>query len=675
MVDAGVALAGDDPRAEHVALFDRAAAHPLDHVVEHVLVRADLDDLLLAGGVDDRFVAELALVVVVDQRQERVEDAALRRPEDGLELAVAGELEQREHLGAALVDVLVLLVLGVGEHKALAERLAAGVLVGVAELERVVLHAGHDRAPAAAGDLVEADLEAERLAPPEEEDPVGALGRERRRVGGRELFVVAHEGGVEAERQRALAGREIVALEDALEEVQHARQHGADPLVLLGDAAVDLRDLAADAREGGGGLLGVALAGGIEARFEGVAHLAEDRRIARHEAADVRRVVGVAVDEGELRVDELRRRAHQIDGGEAEAVTEAEFLFEVVRVGTPRQLVELSFQLGERRRRARAALDRGHVEGVDAHRLVVEVGTVLFGVGELAQVRALDAEAQGLQDADGAPEEPLLAGDARHREGDLEALFPRLDPHDRGVGAFDAEHHFETRGDALGVEVGDFAPVDPRRRRVEADRDAPVELAVRGLELFDGELRSGLLPGAALGDLLDDEHLAVGERFGFVDDEPQDAPAGHELADRQRIEFVALDVGHQQRVGTLQLLQTGLALDVEQQRQQILKFVRGNALEEVGRHHPFQRLVAGLEFRGLGTQQTVDGNLAHKQLPCLDLPAGGPAEKLKFPGHHFYIIINNGTLSNSRPNFFRQKYKKSQYETQSHQNGDRRPPL
>ena len=79
-----------------------------------------------------------------------------------------GRVEDAHHLRAALVDVLVLEVLGVREHVVLAEE-------GVRHRDIVVARLREDGAPAAPGDVGEADVVAEAAAPEEERDAEGAL--------------------------------------------------------------------------------------------------------------------------------------------------------------------------------------------------------------------------------------------------------------------------------------------------------------------------------------------------------------------------------------------------------------------------------------------------------------------------------------------------------------------
>ncbi len=196
-------LARHDPGAEQIAAPPRQLGDLLDHDVMHVFVRAEFDHLVLAIIVDDGRVSGHPVPGHKDV-EEGAGDPVLQLVEtDGLDGLVVGGIlsspqvggvEQHHHFGAALIDVLVLGMLGMGQDKIFPEQ---GVGVG----DQIVLAAGNDRAPATAGDIGKADMVAE-AGPAEEE---GDAKRQRRRqVGGKFRPQFAEIGGIETKGEGLL---------------------------------------------------------------------------------------------------------------------------------------------------------------------------------------------------------------------------------------------------------------------------------------------------------------------------------------------------------------------------------------------------------------------------------------------------------------------------------------
>ena len=209
------ALAGKEGLPPGGAAGARVLGGPVDEA-GRVLVGAHEEDLGLLVQVDDGVLDAGAA-----GGQEQVEDGVdVLLERDGRLVLVLG-VEEDDALAAALGDVLVLALLGVGQVVVLVENGARvdgpGLLV-----------AALDDADAAAGDVAEAEVEAAELGAHHHEH-----AEERLRV-----LVRGQEAGVHAEADGHLGGGVEVGLEDVGvegDELEHDLL-----LVLVGDGARDL---------------------------------------------------------------------------------------------------------------------------------------------------------------------------------------------------------------------------------------------------------------------------------------------------------------------------------------------------------------------------------------------------------------------------------------------------
>ena len=214
------ALAGHDADAQDIAPLLRKRGNRFDHAIVHVLVRADFDRLVIAVIVNDTPVRGPA-VFGDEDIQESVGNTILQLVEPEVfcisppgRVQIRGIQHQR-HLGAPLVNILVLQVLGVGQNIHLAEdRIGRG--------DVVVRTAGDNGPPSPPGDIGKADMVTGSETAEEEGYP------ERKRlgdIGGKFLAQLPQVGRIEPEGQRLFFNHEEVGLEGIGHKQQAAAVH------------------------------------------------------------------------------------------------------------------------------------------------------------------------------------------------------------------------------------------------------------------------------------------------------------------------------------------------------------------------------------------------------------------------------------------------------------------
>ena len=379
MIDAD-GLRRHDAGAENVAAALRGQGDLLDHVVVHVFVGSDFDRFVLPVVVHDRGIFRHALFGDEDV-EECAEDITLLLAQQAIEhrarlLRKRRPIQQHHEFRAALVDVLVLQVLRVRQHEALLEQ---GRGVG----EKVVLRPADHRTPAAARDVGEPDVIAERVAAEEERH---AERRARRQVGRRHLAEVGQVDRVEPEREGLLLFHEEISLQRVLDEGQAAVKHGPANCIEMRVAGVVVRHGLDDRRpQRRVGRL-AAFNRRLEAQPEQGDELCQQWRVGVDRALHFLPVVTIGLRVRQLRMAKRDERAGErgivaahLSGGHKLAIFRGtggqnlrveQFALQPVAENS-RGLLNLAFALAHRHRkqriRLRAGRDVEHVGAADAH--------------------------------------------------------------------------------------------------------------------------------------------------------------------------------------------------------------------------------------------------------------------------------------------------------------------
>ena len=334
VVDASALLARDEGALGEVAHGDGLGGEPVDEAVVEVLVGAEVDVLGLLEVVDDgvAVLEGVLLVVPDDEGEEGGEEAALvlvhvlegealaELLELGLDLLgglaggghlLAGDVEllgevvvgrdKDDRLGAALGDVLVLLLLGVGEVVALREHVGAlvALVLGVA---------GDDGTHAATGEVAEADVHAEVAAAADKVHAEGELGVLLCAVKAGDLVDV---GGVDAEADAELVEAVVVGAEDVVDDVERLEEDGAAAVVVLLEAGVERLELDDEGGLAALVLLEVVLLG-VELCVKDVEELDRELLVEAERLEDGRLRVHRGVDLGERLLEDGGERAEEV---------------------------------------------------------------------------------------------------------------------------------------------------------------------------------------------------------------------------------------------------------------------------------------------------------------------------------------------------------------------------
>ena len=428
-----------------------------------VLIRAEEEDLGGLHGAGD------ALGVGYDEVAEGVNVLQ----EGALLVIGGGGLDEDGALAAALGDVLVLHVLGIREVIVLGEEVDAVAVVGI-------LAGGDDHADAAAGNVGEADVEANELRANNKVDAIGEAG----------VVHLADEGGVEAVGDGSLVGLEKVGAEDGKVE---GDERPEDLAFLLGVVShLLLHDhLELGARLSGGALrevleehLNEADVGGDEVVNKIVAHDLTEENVAEGlEAGNAHRLrAELAAELGEVLA--LERRG-EVEGEvrEGVAVDHLTGINEALIVeGCDGVVGAVGEERDERGRVAELLLGGAlDVEGVDVH-----------AVGEsLAELLNDGGVGDGADEGDEGGEVALAVGDEAELEGDhITNLVHSVDGGDAVV------HHGDD-GLVAGAHLG-VTLVDEVNRADVLDLGAGGVLGVEEGGLLGGEEGEGALGAGAV---------------------------------------------------------------------------------------------------------------------------------------------------------------------------------
>ncbi len=415
-------LARHDPGAENVAAAHRLAGHQLDHLVVHVLVRTEFDRLIFAVIVDDAGVGGPAVTgheeIEKTGEQPVLQEMELLPQPPAIEPLV--RLQHRHQLRAALVDVLVLQVLGVSQDVGLAEQTVGGGHVVVPPL-------GEHRPPAAAGDVGKTDVVGGAVA-------AGEIRHPERPVDGQIIGEITPQrlevGRVEAEGERPFLGDEEVGLERVPDHQQTAAEDGPAELVEKPAAGIEILDQRLCLGQHRGIAIGIGLR--VEAGMKEPHQLQGDFRMVVERPRHPFQIVAVRVGMGEAGVaetdegaDQRAVRAADHPVGDHLVVGERGHRHHLGGVHLRPQLLEQRAVLG----------DQPAVFGGDVKRRE-EVGVVAVMDGQA--VGALDSQAQAAEGVDDLQQVPAVGriGDPeqqpRFRPADPLALLHRqTDPAER----------------------------------------------------------------------------------------------------------------------------------------------------------------------------------------------------------------------------------------------------
>ena len=296
-------LARHDPDPEDVPPPHRQLRDRLDHRVVHVLVGPELDRLVLAVVIHHPRLLHLPVLGDEDVEEgvdEAVLDLVQALVHPFFRLEVRG-VDHRHQLRPALVDVLVLQVLRVGEDVVLPEE-------GVRDGDVIVAGPGEEGPPSPPGDVGEPDVVAEPVSSEEEGDPEGTSRREIRGEFGTQVLEV---GGIEPEREGVLLGDEEVRLERPPDEGERGPEDRPAELVQLAVPRVVLLDLLRHRRERGlvrGGPVGDLR---IEPQLEEVRELEGDVGVGVERPRDVFQREPVRLVVCEVRMAEADEGVHE----------------------------------------------------------------------------------------------------------------------------------------------------------------------------------------------------------------------------------------------------------------------------------------------------------------------------------------------------------------------------
>ena len=225
VVDAVVLLGGHEGIGDGVASHGGALDDPVDIIRDHLLIGAEVDQLVLLVEVH-----QLGHAVLHDEVKHGVGESldGLAHGERAGALLDGGGVHQDDTLGTSLGNVLVLQLLGQREAVHLVE--LAGALLSVL----VTVTGGHDT-QTTTGNVAEAVVETVEVAAVHEEET-----ERQRSLGGGADGAGGHDDGVHSQTERIAVSVEEVGAQGALHRLEDLAEH-QDGLVLLqhGDLGLD----------------------------------------------------------------------------------------------------------------------------------------------------------------------------------------------------------------------------------------------------------------------------------------------------------------------------------------------------------------------------------------------------------------------------------------------------